>query len=279
MPLSYEEIISHESQGNPAEGLRRLVLRGSVAATARPGQFLHVRVSDRLEPLLRRPLSIASIDRTRGEVTLLYRVRGRGTETLARKRSGERLDVLGPLGNGFSIPEKGELWLVAGGIGIFPLYALARAGLAAGLKVHLFWGGESRNFLQSAGLAEWQDLGIPLHLSTMDGSLGDKGTVMLPLGKAEDPRSAANRLSGQPLPALSVAVCGPRGMMQAVAELGSARGWRVEVSLEERMACGVGACLGCSVTVRDERGRLTNRKVCQDGPVFPGKEVVWNGAR
>ena len=223
-------------------------------------------------------------------------------------RPGERLNVLGPLGNGFTLPEQGELWLVGGGIGSFPLYALARAGLEQGLKVRLFWGGETGQFLESAGLAAWAKLNIPLHLSTLDGSLGEKGLVTEALLSYLDKEGLGNALgvpyesgnapvlargSGDAAPAgggagaaskrppeeVWVAACGPRGMMQAVAELGIALRLPVEVSLEERMGCGVGACLGCSVATRDKRGRVKNQKVCQDGPVFRGEEVVWSGGR
>ena len=151
--------------------LRRLVLKGPIAKTAKAGQFVAVQVQDSsissFDPFLRRPISLAEISPDQDEITLLYRIQGRGTEILARARCGERLSVMGPLGKGFSLPEVGELWLVAGGIGIFPLYALAQSALAQGLIVRLFWGGENQSFLKSAGLPAWQTLGIPIHLCTI----------------------------------------------------------------------------------------------------------------
>ena len=261
--------------------LRRLVLKGPIAKTAKAGQFVAVQVQDSsipsFDPLLRRPISLAEISPDQDEITLLYRVQGRGTKILARARCGERLSVMGPLGKGFSLPEVGELWLVAGGIGIFPLYALAQSALAQGLIVRLFWGGENESFLKSAGLRTWQALGISIYPSTLDGTLGDKGLV------TEQVQGRLTQLFGQTKQAnhsstgqISVATCGPKKMMQAVTKLCMNFAVPVQVSLEERMGCAVGACLGCVCTLIDEAGTLSHRKVCQDGPVFRGEEVVWN---
>ncbi|MDQ7096123.1 dihydroorotate dehydrogenase electron transfer subunit [Desulfosporosinus sp. PR] len=276
--LALGEVAEHELIGNEDQKLRRLVLKGPIARTAKPGQFVALQVQDlartTLDPLLRRPLSIAEIFPERDEIVLLYRVQGRGTEILAQANCGDKLSVMGPLGNGFSLPEEGELWLVAGGIGVFPLYALAQSALMRGLKVRLFWGGENLSFLESAGLSSWKGLGIPAHLSTMDGSRGEKGLVT-ELVRQEllilqtDGEDVSRKK-------ISVAACGPKQMLRAVAELCS--GFRVplEVSLEERMGCAVGACLGCVCTLKNGAGQLIHKKVCTDGPVFPGEEVVWD---
>ncbi|KUO78806.1 MAG: oxidoreductase [Desulfosporosinus sp. BRH_c37] len=274
-------VVVHEGMGAEEQRLRRLVLKGPIAKTAQPGQFVAVQVQDlsisSFDPLLRRPISLAEISPDQDEITLLYRIQGRGTEILARVRCGERLSVMGPLGKGFSLPEVGELWLVAGGIGIFPLYALAQSALAQGLIVHLFWGGENQSFLQSAGLPAWQALGIPIHLSTLDGTLGDKGLVteqvLRRLAQLFGQTKQEMHLSTQQI---TVATCGPKKMMQAVTELCYNFRVPVQVSLEERMGCAVGACLGCVCTLIDEEGTLIHKKVCQDGPVFQGEEVVWD---
>lgn len=274
-------VVVHEVFGEVEQRLRRLVLKGPIAKAAKAGQFVAVQVQDSsissFDPLLRRPISLAEIYPDQDEITLLYRVQGRGTEILARARCGERLSVMGPLGNGFSLPDVGELWLVAGGIGVFPLYALAQSALAQGLIVRLFWGGENQLFLNSAGLSAWQTLGIPIHLSTLDGTLGDKGLV------TEQVQGRLSLLFGQTKPEMNlstrqitVATCGPKRMMQAVTELCMNFAVPVQVSLEERMGCAVGACLGCVCTLSDEAGALSHKKVCQDGPVFRGEEVVWN---
>jgi len=274
-------VVIHECLGEEDQMLRRLVLKGPIAKTAKAGQFVAVQVQDSsissVDPLLRRPISLAEISPDQDEITLLYRIQGRGTEILARARCGEQLSLIGPLGNGFSVPEMGELWLVAGGIGIFPLYALAQSALAQGLIVRLFWGGESQSFLKSAGLSAWQALGVPIHLSTLDGTLGDKGLV------TEQVQGRLSQLFGQTKQELhlsnrqiTVATCGPKKMMAAATELCMNFGVPVQVSLEERMGCAVGACLGCVCTLIDEEGTRIHKKVCQDGPVFEGEEVVWN---
>lgn len=279
--LTEGQVVVHERFGDEEQRLRRLVLKGPIAQTAKAGQFVAIQVQDSsiasFDPLLRRPISLAEISPDRDEITLLYRIAGRGTEILARARCGEQLSVMGPLGQGFSLPEEGELWLIAGGIGVFPLYALAQSALARGLTVRLFWGGENQSFLESAGLSHWQALGIPIHLNTLDGSLGQKGLVTeqvqgrlsLLFGQTKQEQSIGG---GQ----ISVATCGPTRMMQAVTKLCMEFQVPVEVSLEERMGCAVGACLGCVCTLKDEVGTLIHKKVCQDGPVFRGEEVVWD---
>lgn len=288
------QVVVHERSGDEDQRLMRLVLKGRLAQTAQAGQFVAIQVQDSsissFDPLLRRPISLAGISSERDEITLLYRIQGRGTEILAKAKCGEKLSVMGPLGKGFSLPEEGELWLIAGGIGIFPLYPLAQSALAKGLTVRLFWGGENQSFLESAGLSFWQALGIPIHLSTLDGSLGQKGLVT---GQAqeqltqlfgEENHEIQEGLSKQDGPAkyttsgskIRIATCGPKKMMQAVTELGMNYSVPVEVSLEERMGCAVGACLGCVCTLIDETGALIHKKVCQDGPVFRGEEVVWD---
>jgi len=271
--LTEGQVVVHERLGDEEQKLRRLVLKGAIASTAKAGQFVAIKVQDSsissFDPLLRRPISIAGISSELDEITLLYRVQGRGTEILARAKSGENLSIMGPLGQGFSLPEAGELWLIAGGIGIFPLYPLAQSAIAQGLTVRLFWGGENKSFLKSAGLSSWQGLGIPIHLSTLDGSLGQKGLVT---EQAQEQLEKFSARGGQ----IRVATCGPKKMMQAVTELSKKFKVSVEVSLEERMGCAVGACLGCVCTLIDEAGALIHKKVCQDGPVFRGEEVVWD---
>ncbi|HEY8910407.1 MAG TPA: dihydroorotate dehydrogenase electron transfer subunit [Desulfosporosinus sp.] len=279
--LTEGQVVVHERFGDEDQRLRRLVLKGPMAKTAQAGQFVAILVQDSsissFDPLLRRPISLAEISSDQDEITLLYRIQGRGTEILAKAQCGERLSVMGPLGKGFSLPEAGELWLVAGGIGIFPLYALAQSAHTQGLTVRLFWGGENKSFLESAGLAQWQALGIDLHLCTLDGSLGQKGLVtegvQARLSQLVGPTKAVPETSQVQI---RVATCGPARMMQAVSKLCMEFQVPVEVSLEERMGCAVGACLGCVCTLMDASGALIHKKVCLDGPVFRGEEVVWD---
>ncbi|NLY90013.1 MAG: dihydroorotate dehydrogenase electron transfer subunit [Firmicutes bacterium] len=274
----------------PGSDLYRLVLKGAVAATAQPGQFVHLQVGVATDPLLRRPISIAGSDRAKGEVTLFYRVAGRGTALLTRVRAEESLSVIGPVGKGFTVPAAGELLLVAGGIGLFPLLALAAAVDRSRVKVKVLWGGENRSFLETVGRATLFPLGMDYAVATLDGSMGHRGMVT-DLLRAElsaelfrkgetGPQNVAGMAAvagggrgGQRV--IAAAACGPKGMLQAVTGLLLHAGVPVEVSLEERMACGVGACLGCACTVRTADGALARKRVCRDGPVFDGKEVVW----
>lgn len=237
-----------------SENTALMVLEGELAA--RPGQFLQVRVSETFDPLLRRPLSIH--DSEGKEVRLLYRVAGRGTRLLAEKRPGDNLDVLGPLGNGFPGMPGEDAVLVAGGLGVAPLYFLARRLSEAGKQVDFLLGAKH------AG-----DVYIPekltgfvrqLLVATEDGSRGTRGLV-------------TDLLAGLKQDSVTVFCCGPLGMMKEVTRLSARQGWKTYVSLEAHMACGVGACQGC--VVMTEQGY---RRVCADGPVFSGEEVFGRDA-
>jgi len=272
-------VLENRFIGHPSQKINKLVLSGQLALVAQPGQFIHLRVAESYDPLLRRPLSIAGIDREREKVTLYYRVEGRGTEVLSRIREDDYISVLGPLGTGFTIPQSGEILLVAGGIGIFPLFALLEAIDRAKVQVKLFWGGEDRLFFESSDLNYLQKLGVDYELATLDGSIGYKGLVT-DLLQAYLQKRALNfdtvSDSNSGIIPLRVAACGPKGMLQTVVAICKQQGIPVEVSLEERMACGVGACLGCVCTVRDENGNLKRKRVCKEGPVLAGEEVVWD---
>ena len=273
-----QEIVLNEILGSADLGIRKLVLKGPIAQQAKPGQFVHLQVGSTLDPLLRRPISIAAIDPECQEITLLYKIKGKGTELLSKAGPGQKLNLLGPLGKGFTLPAQGELWLVAGGIGVFPLYALAAAAKKQGLTVRLFWGGENSSLLECSGLAMWEELGLPLYLSTLDGSCGKKGLVTELLQEFLQAYRQSNPSPSAAREPVQVAACGPPGMMQAVTADCLQAGVPVEVSLEEHMACGLGACLGCVATLQDRQGRVRRAKVCQDGPVFRGEEVVWNAS-
>lgn len=270
-----ERVVQNSILGHPRQGLYKMVLSGQIARIAKPGQFVHIQVSKTYDPLLRRPLSIAWINKEREEITLLYRVKGIGTELLTKFRENEHISVLGPLGRGFTVPLEGELLLVAGGIGMFPLYSLFQEVRKSYVKVKLFWGGENREFLESAQLDHLRSDGVDCEVSTMDGSLGHKGLVtdLLERYLANLPASTEG-LKRKGL--LRAAACGPKGMMRAVAAICKKYGIPLEVSLEERMGCGVGACLGCVCTVKDENGVYRRKRVCKEGPVFDGEEVVWD---
>lgn len=270
MMLIKEKVIENTQIGSFDQGLFKLVLQGEAALNARPGQFVHIKVADSYDPLLRRPISIAGINRESQELTLFYRVKGKGTELLSQVKPNESVSILGPLGNGFEIPEEGELLLIGGGIGVFPLFSVLQAVDRKKVAVKLLWGGENKCFMESAGLEYLAQNGIEYELATMDGSIGHKGLVtdLLEIHLQKNCSNSAKKV-------LQAASCGPNGMMKAVAGVCQEAEVTLQVSLEERMACGVGACLGCVCTVIED-GIYKRKKVCKDGPVFDGKGVVWN---
>lgn len=233
-------------------------------ADIEPGQFVMVRVSDGLEPLLRRAFSVhdASKGPHGSRIELLAKVVGIGTAALSELRPGDRLAVLGPLGRGFHLAEAGPVALVAGGVGSAPLLLLARRLLAAGVAFDFFYGGRSALDLARRGaFAELAEAsGGRLLATTEDGSAGRRGLVTEALAEAH--RSANYRF---------FYACGPMGLLARLAALTA--GWQVagEAALETAMGCGFGACLGCAVPTPEGRFALC----CKDGPVFRFDEVAW----
>ncbi len=235
---------------------------------AAPGMFYMLRVGESTDPLLRRPLSLhsrVSADRIR----FLYKGVGRGTMLLSKLRSGESLDVLGPLGNGFTVGKVvGRALLVAGGIGVAPLLGLAESIISGrpDVKVASFIGGRGGDDLLA--VREMSALGVRAYLCTEDGSLARCGIVTDTLGEY------IAKYSGQGTKDWAAYTCGPRPMMKAVSELCAENRIKCFVSLEAHMACGIGACMGCVTRILDG-GTPVNRLVCKDGPVFPAEKVVW----
>lgn len=243
----------------------RMVLEApEVAAVARPGQFVHVRCAPLMDPLLRRPISIHDVDRRAGRVHLLYRVSGRGTALLAQNSKLSTLDIMGPLGNGFSLPRPpAGIVVVGGGIGIAPLVFLVRDLVDAGNQVRFLAG--FRSVRDVMALDELEMLGVDLALATDDGSAGLHGLVTDLLDAAVEDSNISFYYA-----------CGPRPMLQQVTQILARRALQGEVSMEERMACGVGACLSCACKTRDQGPEgFRYRHVCVDGPVFPAGEVIW----
>jgi dihydroorotate dehydrogenase electron transfer subunit len=241
-------------------------------ATPIPGQFVMIRDPDRGEPLLPRPISVYGFQREEGHATLnlLCRAAGRGTSLFSRLNQGSTLTVLGPLGRGFTIdPDVRQLLLVAGGVGAAPLAFLLQEGSLP--KPH---SGERRiTAYLGAGTAELlTDLNrfqsfCDLRTATDDGSCGYRGTVTERL---------AIDLGGYDAKSTLILACGPTAMIRSLDLLLRGTGIRCQVSLEERMACGVGACLGCVVAIREGEGRTAYRRVCKDGPVFNLGEILWD---
>ena len=229
-----------------------------LASTAQPGQFVMVRCGE--ETLLRRPLSIHQLA-DGSKLAFLFNVVGKGTHWLAQCQVGNNIDLLGPLGNGFSIhPESHNLLLVAGGIGIAPLRFLIDKTLEKGKEVTLLLGAQTSSHLYPESLLP---LGIGLAKTTEDGSAGEKGMI------TDSFRGLVSFAVAD-----QVFACGPTGMYREMAsrkkEL-KIEGKPVQISLEVRMGCGRGVCYGC--TVKTKQGL---KQVCQDGPVFDLDDILWD---
>ena len=226
-----------------------------IAAQARPGQFVSVYCNDGGH-LLPRPISLCEINQEKGTLRLVYRVVGKGTEMFAALKAGDSVEVLGPLGNGFPMQEtEGKrVFLIGGGIGVPPMLETAKQlkgepVLVMGYRDELFLTDE----MKKAG---------ELVIATEDGSAGTKGNVL-------------DAICENDLKADMIFACGPKPMLRALKAYGLEKNIPCYVSMEERMACGVGACLGCvcQSTEVDDHSQVKNKRVCKDGPVFLSTEV------
>jgi dihydroorotate dehydrogenase electron transfer subunit len=225
----------------------------AIASLARPGQFAMLGCGPDL--LLRRPFSFHDANSETGEVSFLYAVVGRGTHWLSRLKPGDAVEILGPLGNGFSIqPDSKNILIIAGGMGVAPLCFLTRQAEGRGLSTTLLLGAATAGELCPTGLLPTEATCIT---ATEDGSAGVKGLITDCLPRYLDEAD-------------QVFVCGPLPMYHTLTKEPGLRDKPVQVSLEVRMACGLGVCYGCSIKTTDGM-----KKVCLDGPVFSMKEVAW----
>ncbi len=224
---------------------------GPLADKARPGQFALLFVPGKT---LRRPFSFCEIGKEKGIIRFVFQVRGSGTARLARIKPGESVNLLAPLGHGFDLSIGQRALFLGGGIGLPPLLAAAsfrkgKAVLAAGFRTR------ENVILEN----DFKLAGCPVRIATDDGSYGQKGLVT----------DLASDLAFDVIYA-----CGPRPMLHAAAKLAESRGIPCQVSMEERMACGIGACLGCAIKLRGISGDYYGH-VCCDGPVFDASSIVW----
>lgn len=241
-----------------------------IAQIARPGQFLMLRLSDSYEPLLPRPMSIHQIIRVqKGKpkgFRILLKISGRGTKLLAHKKEGDELQVIGPLGNGFAIDgDRAESLLVAGGIGVAPMLFLTEEMASISISPKIFIGAATSEDLLV--LDKFKGLSSDLFITTEDGSQGYKGMITQRL---EEYLRDSN-ISKEAI----IYACGPREMLKQVAQLSRMHNLPCQLSLEARMACGVGACLGCAVKVKSEGKDYQYKRTCLEGPVFNAHEVIW----
>ena len=229
-----------------------------VAAKAQPGQFVNLLPDGNFT--LRRPISICGIDPEAGTLRIVFEVRGKGTEALSKLRAGDTVNMLAPLGHGFTLPAPdSRVILIGGGIGTPPMVPLAQYFGKNAVVISGF-----RNKDAVILQEDFAAAGAKTILCTDDGSAGRYGLVTLPL----EEEIAAER------PAL-ICACGPLPMLKAAAAIASANEIPCQVSLEERMGCGIGACLVCACRTRDENGDEQYQHVCKNGPVFNAEEVIW----
>ena len=263
-----------------------------------PGQFVMVRPPYAVDPFLPRAFSVyriaPSTDGAAPTVEILYKVLGKGTQCLSRMEAGQEVEILGPLGNSFSVPEGADtVVLVAGGIGVPPIAALAQhlrnpqslpgrhlparqAGAGAIRNLVVFLGGRTSEDILC--MKDFEEAGAIVHTTTEDGSRGARGLITglltpyldsvvdrgnWPPGHQEGPHRPC------------VFTCGPSGMLAAVARLAETFGVACQTSVEANMACGFGACMGCAIEARSNGSGPTYKLVCKDGPVFNSRELVW----
>lgn len=245
------------SQERLSDDIYRLTLDIG-ASEARPGQFLNLYVNDGAH-ILPRPISVCDV-REEG-IVLVYRLLGSGTKSFSKLKPGDHINVLGPLGNGFPLDDlKGgeRILAVGGGIGIPPMLYLGSQLKKLGLSVEAVLGYRDEGFLEE----DFERLDIPVHKASDTGNTGIRGTVI-------------DAIISSHIGCDIIFACGPIPMLRAIRDYASANNIRAYVSLEERMACGIGACLGCvcrTVDI-DEHSGVHNRRVCADGPVFDVREV------
>ena len=228
-----------------------------IASQSHAGQFVHIRVAGHT---LRRPISICEVNREKGTLRLVFEVRGSGTEAMSMLSVGDLMDVMGPLGNGFTLlsPDSRAI-VVGGGIGTPPMLETAKH-YAENCTAILGFRDAAHVILDE----DFDACGCDVRLATDDGSKGHHGFVTDLLRQRLEEGGAD-----------IIYACGRKGMLQAVAAIAEEFGVRCEVSLEERMACGIGACLGCATPIRTADGGMTYKHVCKDGPVFDAKEVIF----
>ncbi|MEH7415462.1 dihydroorotate dehydrogenase electron transfer subunit [Neobacillus drentensis] len=253
-----KELCKILSQKEIASDIYELTINGElVMQITSPGQFVHIKVSNGLDPLLRRPISISSYNYEQKSLTMIYRKDGRGTSMLAELRPGMFVDILGPLGNGFPADEVSigdTVLLVGGGIGVPPLYELSNQLVEKGVKVIHVLGFQTASavFYEEEFLKNGET-----YVTTVDGSYGRKGFVTDVMKELQFD---------------CIYTCGPTPMLRAIEQ--NYQDKKVFLSLEERMGCGIGACFACVCKKKDDPTGVSYKKVCSDGPVFRAGEVL-----
>lgn len=240
------------------------VIADEIVNIAKPGQFIEIRVSDQTEPFLRRPISIYHLDKENGILEFIVQVKGKGTELLSRKEIGDKIDIIGPLGFGsFKFSQYEKIAIIGGGIGIFPLYELAKQAKESGKEVHCYLGFRNKDFVMLE--EEFQGVTDKLVITTDDGTYSNKGFAIDYLKKDMEAEKYE-----------CIFACGPIPMLRAIKEFADKNNINCQISLEEKMGCGLGVCLGCAVrTAKSPKEAPEYFHVCKGGPVFNAKDVEF----
>lgn len=260
MSEKFQETVTVVSQKQIGTGIYDLTIQTKeIAAAAKAGQFVSVYSND-ASKLLPRPISLCGIDRKAGTLRLVYRVTGEhtGTEEFSRLQAGDTMKIMGPLGNGFTVEKGRKTFLIGGGIGVPPMLQLAKEMKDAGGNFQIVMGyRDAGTFL----LDEFKEQGESF-VATEDGSVGTKGNVL-------------DAIRENHLDADVIYACGPTPMLRALKAYAEEQNMTCYVSMEERMACGIGACLACvcNSTEKDAHSNVKNKRICKEGPVFNAKEV------
>ncbi len=255
--MSIQEICRVVRNEQLGDGLYRLVLDApQIAAAAQCGQFVHIACGE--GNMLRRPISICLAEN--GALHIVFQVKGSGTEWLADRKEGDTLDVLGPLGHGFDVAALGaKPVFLGGGIGVPPMLACVKKAAGEGAQPHAILGFRNKD---AVILEDDFKAVCEAFVTTDDGSYARHGFV-------------TDVLKELVQDATGVAACGPKPMLKAIAAIADEAGLPCQVSMEERMGCGIGACLVCACALKAENGETRYGHVCKDGPVFDAKEVEW----
>ncbi len=242
-----------------------------IANQIKPGQFVMLKVSDDCSPLLRRPFSVYKSypvshpeKRKRGRLFILYKKVGKGTRKMMTLKKGQKVDLIGPLGNGFTLPplpSSTNILLIGGGVGIVSLFPLTE--VSGGGKLFVFIGGKTQHDILC--VEDFKEFSSNIFIATEDGSLGVQGTVV-DLFISQRKKFKKNKK-------YYLYACGPVAMLEALAKNVEFKNFFCQASLEARMGCGFGACWGC--VVKTKHPKTPYQRVCEDGPVFRLKDIVW----
>lgn len=232
-----------------------------IANNSFPGQFIEIRVSKTYEPFLRRPISLYNVSKENNTIEFIFQVKGRGTEFLSEFEEGELIDVVGPLGESvFDIKNCKNIAVIGGGIGIFPLYELAKRSIQQS-NVNIYLGFRNKELVMLED--EFKKVSTKLTITTDDGTYGENGYAIDYLKSDFDNMN----IDG-------IFACGPLPMLQRVKEFAESKNVYCQLSLEQRMACGIGACMGCSVQLNTGDDSIKYARVCKEGPVFESKKII-----